>query len=93
MSETPWTPGPWDVYPLDLRGGRYWSVKPGIHEAIDIHEDDNGEANARLIAAAPELLQACKAALISMIDDSYYQEFKPVIDTLEAAIAKAEGRS
>jgi hypothetical protein len=45
------------------------------------------EANARLVAAAPELLAALKAAL-----DDFGPDFAgPTIDMMRAAIAKAEG--
>jgi hypothetical protein len=45
------------------------------------------EANARLIAAAPELLEACKQALRrTSMSDGLREE-------IEAAIAKAEGRA
>ncbi|MBP8283830.1 MAG: hypothetical protein KAX46_07945 [Chromatiaceae bacterium] len=58
------TPGPWKTYVSELRGGRYWTVEiPGVDDIIDIHETENGEANARLIAAAPELLEAAQAYL------------------------------
>ena len=43
-------------------------------------------ANARLIAAAPELLQACREALIIVEDESYTDE----IEMLKTAIKKAE---
>jgi hypothetical protein len=49
-----------------------------------------GEANARLIAAAPELLEACKA----MID--YYGSASANVEALtaaRAAIAKATGEN
>lgn len=47
------------------------------------------EANARLIAAAPELLEALKGMLVvaNLFTDSPYHE------AARAAIAKAEGRS
>lgn len=56
------TPGPWELYNEDLRGGQYWVVAiPGPDfETIDLHADENGEANARLIAAAPDLYAALK---------------------------------
>lgn len=49
-------------------------------------------ANAKLIAAAPDLLESCKALdrLVVMVD--CLQEFHPVVQKARAAIAKAEGR-
>jgi hypothetical protein len=45
-------------------------------------------ANAHLIAAAPELLAAARAAL----NDRMHKEWPEVADLLIAAITKAEGR-
>jgi len=59
-----------------------FDVKRGTaHKAVDPERD----ANARLIAAAPDLLAALKA-LVERDTDS------PVHMAAEAAIAKAEGR-
>jgi hypothetical protein len=54
--------------------------------------DESYEANARLIAAAPELLEACKAALAFMYNGRSHtaSEIIAIGKTLEAAIAKAE---
>jgi hypothetical protein len=49
------------------------------------------EANARLIAAAPELLEACKALLPEGWDDGVMDHI-PGIKLARLAIAKAEGR-
>jgi hypothetical protein len=63
-----------------------------MHNSFEI-----GEANARLIAAAPELLEACKVA-VSIID--YLAEvgecpmpFALATPSLKTAIAKAEGKA
>lgn len=58
--------------------------------------DDILDANARLIAAAPELLQALEYA-ISWIEDlsrknATHQMLDSKLDELRAVIAKAEGR-
>jgi hypothetical protein len=51
-----------------------------------------------LVSAAPDLLAACEAALPLLIEvgelvpDGVYFDNQPVIDRLEAAIAKARGR-
>jgi hypothetical protein len=50
--------------------------------------------DANLIAAAPELLAACKAALLQMcLTNSPCNAFTDAVDALDAAIAKAEARS
>lgn len=57
------------------------------------------EANARLTAAAPELLEACKSALFALVtlrDKTKSADFdfsQLDVSILESAIAKAEGRA
>jgi hypothetical protein len=100
------TPGPWEAQRQDrvLTGPhreRYanWFVtaegpseEEGTH-ICSIQADDTGPrtaSNAHLIAAAPELLAACHAALDSkavVLGD------RELIEVMKAAIAKAEGRS
>jgi hypothetical protein len=49
-------------------------------------------SNANLIAAAPDLLEACKEALAEMVDNMYdVDDHHPLADKLFAAINKAEG--
>ena len=54
------------------------------------------EANARLIAAAPDMLEACREALYASVNETTYPDGpclpRDVRDDLRAAIAKAEGR-
>lgn len=89
------TPGPWrwkdagecDSYRGLLINKRIVaanSVSPGI---VFGGLGAESEANARLIAAAPELLEACKAFVEG--DES---RFMPGYHDALAAIAKAEGR-
>jgi hypothetical protein len=47
------------------------------------------EKHAKLIKATPDLLRACKAALMSLTSDEHYQEFKPLIMVLTDAVKKA----
>jgi hypothetical protein len=58
-------------------------------------ECGENEANARLIAAAPDLLAACEAVLSNLdhLSDVWGQEgvTRTVQDRLRAAIAKAKG--
>ena len=48
------------------------------------HHDDENEANAHLIAAAPDLLEACEALVSGLKNDAF--------DLARAAIAKAKRR-
>ena len=78
------TPGPW------------FEGNTGNHQGIIYHEN-TGEAiavsydkkNARLIAAAPDLYFACRAALLTLEDDENYYKYKDVVNTLRQAVAKA----
>lgn len=77
------TPGPWTLNPQPVPSG--FIVGPNIAKVTKL-------ADAALIAASPELLAACKAALVSMLDDEFYDRFPEVRETLRKAIDKAEGR-
>jgi hypothetical protein len=48
-------------------------------------------ADARLIAAAPDLLTAAKAVLLYSEEPEAFQPLEAAIEELEKAIAKAEG--
>lgn len=108
------TPGPWTVETNDTtRCGLlvvdsqnvYVARMEGDH-GISVDESlARAEANARLIAAAPDLLEAAKLALNSYIEAmaSEYDfpssrwidregDTDPAVVLLRAAIAKAEGR-
>ena len=67
-----------------------YTAEIGTAQLDAIHAEN--AANARLIAAAPELLEACRIALEELnlwADTGADQEYS--IGFLEAAIAKAEG--
>ena len=91
------TPGPWTVEIEDsettITGTR--NNQPCII-ARELYDERNEpsleelDANARLIAASPELLEACKAASVSFIGDDDYWKHKELVKVLNAAIAKAE---
>ena len=82
------TPGPWrsgDVFHT-VFGPKIEGAYP-----VTIAKVSKGnEGNARLIAASPELLIACKAAL-GWFHDGEGRSSGPIGDLLRAAIAKAEG--
>jgi len=52
---------------------------------------EQSRANGALIAAAPDMLAALKAAL-AYVRDQWVEDRPGVMETLEAAIALAEGR-
>jgi hypothetical protein len=81
------TPGPWET---DEDGDRICIWVPAVKEYVAIIKDFGWDApyqaNGRLIAAAPDLLDALKGVV--RIADRQTVEF----DAARAAIAKAEGR-
>ena len=91
------TPGPWYVKrqeDLDPSGNGYvWAVK-GKPESDKHYVQNpayaNSEANARLIAAAPDLLAALQE-WTSMAVNSGLEGCDEILEQAEAAIAKAEG--
>ena len=88
------TPGPWTVEPSMDLWGHYI-----IQEAYDQTEDSEDsfeidEANAKLIAAAPDLLEACQWALAWLEEYEQYISDGPIGDSeeyrrLQKAIKKA----
>jgi hypothetical protein len=97
------TPGPWAVMASDEEWGTYqigafcvdvgsmqgtadWYSSPEYFAARD--ED---EANARLIAAAPDLLAACEAMLSEMVVWEDEHGLHPAATAARDAIAKAKG--
>lgn len=86
MSAPKFTPGPWIARQVNGHG-RGWSVGPAwIGENTWLPE---AEANARLIAAAPDLLAAC-ADLLQHASLTEHMSAASV-ERARAAIAKATG--
>lgn len=95
------TPGPWVADSAPQHAAAYWYILAGsdvdgtpIVATVRLDTTDGpprseAEANARLIAAAPDLLQACEDALRVFVSEGHghYRE----AETLRAAIAKATG--
>lgn len=105
MSETKHTPGPWKVYAecdqIVVAEDSVYGVqvadcgKPNGDEYQP--REGEAEANARLIASAPELLEALKYALafLDRPDITTYEWYKLApehVGKFRSAIAKAEGR-
>jgi len=79
------TPGPW-IVDFDRR----YFVNAGSSPIAEMFTDINMEANARLIAAAPELLEACKEFIECGPNAGNNQD---LIAQIKKAIAKADGES
>jgi hypothetical protein len=96
------TPGPWVVGPVDDTVVTHLGRDGVRYEIAAIDGDYNSpdewptmEANARLIAAAPDMLDALKALLFEL-DERFPYGWLRRLDCLpkaRAAIAKAEGRT
>lgn len=100
-----YTPGPWFAELVDLivyddseKTGRTVAIVAQREEPTE--DSDVTSANARLIAAAPELLEACREAAsllgdifnaLTEYDDGERERYSRVFDLLDAATAKAEG--
>ena len=94
MSETRFTPGPWDV-----RAGRsclHVVSEDNMMQTGCISFRGNGEANARLIAAAPELYAACKELAALVADEARHSDISTdqqcALELATRALAKADGR-
>lgn len=93
MKEATHTPGPWDYFVGNANGRGLIRVETahdapvaGVHIASAVRGAES-EANARLIAAAPDMLAALKAMVLN--DTHTYRDCHRAA---LAAIAKAEGR-
>lgn len=91
------TPGPWTAH-INLRKLRYdihaesWRTLARVYLNDEPELLRQGHANARLIAAAPDLLQACEALVAAfprsaLDDDVAYSAWRAG----RRAIAKARG--
>lgn len=97
------TPGPWRyTHGSVITERKQLEGRSRYHRFIcnvnSLRDDNDDDANGMLIAAAPELLEACKAARLFLSDenvrgdmsDSGYAHYDDVVDALDAALAKAE---
>lgn len=87
MTASKHTPEPWDSY-VDEQGS--WNIfDTNGHDVVCV----TNEANARLIAAAPELLEALQSLerLFSSMSNDSTETFW--IDKARSAIAKATGQT
>ena len=99
MSETKFTPGRWSVSIDD--DGEYAITKDGSFITCAFptelgFEEGTAEANANLIASAPELYETLKQAashIKSIIEGEEWGAIEEVLDDCNAALAKARGES
>lgn len=93
------TPGPWeasagDVY-AEPTSGFPMKVAAAFAQRGDVVQMEQVAANARLIAAAPELLEALEAAIkwAAPMAEAPVEARPEWFDKCRAAIAKATGES
>ena len=94
------TPGPWETgcrrTQVEVRP-EGWNVPMCVADCHPLNYPPDSEqervANARLIAAAPDLLEGCKR-LLSVVEaeSEACGIYKAHIEIARAAVAKAEGR-
>ena len=91
------TPGPWRMGRVQDPGNAAWYVTPQPKLLADVcvvefdcdtaRRIEEHEANARLIAAAPELLEVLEGIVTRKDPEGFLPEY----DKARAAIAKAKG--
>jgi hypothetical protein len=99
MSDTKFKPGPW--YAVNFRANsRAWKVTADLNNAVDDICNVLGwfpegipEANARLIAAAPDLYAALDEVMLYLPDfaDDDQPAIVNAVKNARAALAKARG--
>jgi hypothetical protein len=84
------TPGPWNIF--QSIGLEVEADGIPICEIWQRGDEEQEQANARLIAAAPDLLEALKEVLSSWEDGYTPNEDQDTYNTARAAIRKATGK-
>lgn len=107
MSESKFTPGPWMASGTKALGVAEVTAPEQDHPRFYICSipysptpppNPDREANARLIAAAPDLLEVCRRLLVEPDEtfanpDKVLAELVPIWKAAKAAVAKATGGS
>lgn len=107
MTQSKHTPGPWEVHSNNsgwsgnqALGSRETTYiinrhKRGVHLSDEMHPNEEQQANAALIAAAPDLLEALKnlrAEVTEYFCGTRPKFLDPAMSKAFCAIAKAEGK-
>jgi hypothetical protein len=101
IAMTSHTPGPWIVAnglqvwrdgPSATRSPRICTLRNAA-DPVDQLPADQMAANARLIAAAPDMYEALKTLLFNCRHGNGLEAQYQALDRAESALAKAEGRS
>lgn len=92
------TPGPWKaIEHKSVNLNDYIQILAGswdiAHNKFSARNWEEEQANARLIAAAPDLLEACQAALNDLYRQMDSQMTEETEQKVKNAIAKATGDS
>lgn len=87
------TPGPWWIEEPDDPTEDDRHISDSLGNTATVYGDpETAMANARLIAAAPELLKAVQDLVFHFACTADSQQDEDALDEARAAIAKAEGR-
>jgi hypothetical protein len=95
MSEEKHTPGPWKIGTPPPNGEQTIGTQSGMMVAVavtGVNFEQQTIANAKLIAAAPDLLEALQSIVASAEDGCSAINTRFLI-TAKAAIAKATGKT
>ncbi len=93
-----YTQGPWKIltatsHSRGVFGGPHDSLIATVQSGAGLNVPTEIDANAHLIAAAPDLFDACRAFVEWYNVDSTEQKRDDAFYAAQAALAKAEGRS
>lgn len=86
------TPGPWTAHTFMVKAGHDKICQTGYSSSLGPHRSHEAAANARLIAAAPEMYAALdhvEAVLSIVMPRSHMKEYLETLDEVRAALAKA----
>ena len=98
-----YTKGEWTIQELphdfDFRSGKAYAIRDNrncclatVGDVDAIFDGEESQANARLIAAAPDMYEALRIAIRALQDNDIDESMAGEFEILTDAISKAEGR-